>query len=113
LLLADRIYSYKFMNIKKNDTVKIVAGKDKGKTGKILKTIPSVQRAVVEGINLYKKHVRPKREGEKGQIITVPRSLHISNLQLVCPACGKPTRVGYAIEGKNKSRVCKKCKSRI
>jgi large subunit ribosomal protein L24 len=101
------------LSIKKNDTVKIIAGKDKGKTGKIIKAIPSVRRAVVEGINLYKKHVRPKREGEKGQVITVPRSLDISNVQLVCPSCGKPTRISYVIEGKNKSRVCKKCKSRI
>jgi large subunit ribosomal protein L24 len=99
--------------IKKNDTVKIITGKDKGKTGKIIKIIPSAKRAVVEGINLYKKHVKAKREGEKGQIITVPRSLHISNIQLVCPACGKPTRIGYVLEDKNKSRVCKKCKSRI
>jgi large subunit ribosomal protein L24 len=103
----------KGLSIKKNDTVKIITGKDKGKTGKVLKVINDTKRAVVEGINLYKKHVRPKKEGEKGQIITVPRPLHISNLQLVCPSCGKPTRIGYVIEGKNKSRVCKKCKSRI
>lgn len=103
----------KYISIKKNDTVKVISGKDKGKTGKIIKIIPASQRAVVEGVNLYKKHVRPKNQNEKGQIITVPRSLHISNVQLVCPSCGKPTRIGFAIEGKEKSRICRKCKSRI
>ncbi len=103
----------KKISIKKNDTVKIISGKDKGKTGKIIKIFPLKERAVVEGINLYKKHVKPKKEGEKGQVITVPRSIHISNVQLICSACGKPTRIGYIIEDGNKSRVCKKCKSRI
>jgi large subunit ribosomal protein L24 len=101
------------ISIKKNDTVKVISGKDKGKTGKVLKIIKLSNRAVVEGINLYKKHVKPKTENEKGQVITVPRSLNISNIQLVCPSCGKPTRVGHSIEGKIKSRICKKCKSRI
>ena len=103
----------KKISIKKNDMVKIISGKDNGKTGKVVKVFPLKERAVVEGINLYKKHVKPKKEGEKGQVITVPRSVHISNIQLICPACGKPTRIGYVIEDKNKSRVCKKCKSRI
>jgi large subunit ribosomal protein L24 len=103
----------KSVSIKKNDMVKVIAGKDKGKTGKVIKVLPALQRAVVEGVNLYKKHVRPKNQNEKGQIIVVPRSLHISNIQLICPSCGKPTRVGFSLEGKEKSRVCKKCKSRI
>ena len=103
----------KIISIKKNDTVKVISGKDRGKTGKIIKVLPDSQRAVVEGVNLYKKHVRPKNENEKGQVITVPRSLHISNIQLVCPSCGKPTRIGFVTEGKEKSRICKKCKSRI
>lgn len=103
----------KSLSIKKNDTIKVITGKDKGKSGKVLKVMIPAQRAVVEGINLFKKHVKPKREGEKGQVITVPRSIHISNIQLICPSCGKPTRVGHIIEGKSKSRVCKKCNSRI
>jgi len=103
----------KSVSIKKNDMVKVIAGKDKGKTGKVIKVLPALQRAVVEGVNLYKKHVRPKNQNEKGQVIVVPRSLHISNIQLICPSCGKPTRVGFSLEGKEKSRVCKKCKSRI
>ncbi|HPW34310.1 MAG TPA: 50S ribosomal protein L24 [Candidatus Paceibacterota bacterium] len=101
------------MNIKKGDTVKIITGKDKGKTGKVLKTIPSARRILVEGVNLYKKHVKPKNQNEKGQVISVPRSLDISNIQLVCPSCGKPTRIGHVIENDSKSRICKKCKSRI
>ena len=101
------------IHIKKGDIVKVISGKDKGKTGKVLKTIPSGGRVVVEGINLYKKHVRPKREGEKGQVVELPRSLDASNVMLVCSACGKTTRVGYSIEGGSKSRICRKCKSRI
>jgi large subunit ribosomal protein L24 len=99
--------------VKKNDTVKVIAGKDKGKTGKIIKVFPKLQRVLVEGVNLYKKHIKPKTQNEKVQVITVSRSLHVSNVMLVCPACGKSTRVGFLIEGDKKSRVCKKCKSRI
>ncbi len=100
------------MRIRKGDTVKIMAGKDRGKTGKILAVYPSRDRILVEGVNLYKKHVRPKRQGEKGQVVTLPRSLHASNAMFVCPHCGKPTRVGSRVDEQAKSRVrcCKRCK---
>jgi len=101
------------MKIRKNDTIKIITGKDKGKTGKVLKVFPVQNRILVEGLNLFKKHVRPKREGEKGQTIDVSRPLNVSNAMLVCGNCGKTTRVGFVVEEKNKFRVCRKCNSRI
>ncbi len=99
--------------IKKGDTVKIIAGKDRGKTGKVLKTYPTQERVLVEGVNLYAKHVRPKTANEKGQKVIVPRPLQISNVQIVCPSCGKPSRVGRQITQGKKERVCKRCGARI
>lgn len=101
------------MKIKKGDMVKILAGKDKGKTGKILAVNLEKQRIMVEGINIFKKHRRPKKQGEKGEIISVSRPMNVSNAQLVCPRCGQPTRIGYKIEAGKKLRSCKKCKSSI
>jgi large subunit ribosomal protein L24 len=107
------------MKIKKNDKVMIIAGKDNGKTGKVLQVFPERQRASIEGLNLLIKHLRPRREGEKGQRIEFPAPLNMSNVMLVCTKCGKPTRVAYKVtEGadgakKTKVRVCKKCKQVI
>jgi large subunit ribosomal protein L24 len=101
------------MKFKKGDSVLIIAGKDKGRTGKIIKSIPKELKVLVEGINLKKKHVRPKKQGEKGQVVEIPAAIDISNVKIVCPKCGKATRVGYAIEGENKNRICKKCKQAI
>lgn len=101
------------MNIKKGDTVKILTGKDAGKTGKVLVVNPKKERMIVEGANIYKKHQRPKRQGEKGEIVNVPRSMDMSNALLICPRCSQPTRVGYKLESGKKLRTCKKCKSTI
>ncbi len=101
------------MKIRKNDQVKILSGKDRGKTGKVLRVFPKDGQALVEGLNLVKKHSRPKRQGEKGQRISVPAPLNTSNLMLVCPKCSKPSRVGFKIGGKSKFRICKRCKSEI
>ena len=68
---------------------------------------------MIEGINLKKKHVRPKREGEKGQVVDIPAALDISNVKIICPKCGKATRIGYKVEKDIKNRICKKCKSVI
>ena len=97
------------MKIRKGDIVLIVSGKDRGKKGKVLEVFPRDDRAVIEGANLRKKHVKPKRSGQKGQIIEMPFPIHISNLKLICQKCGKPTRVGSKTEEKRKFRVCKKC----
>ncbi|HOZ56072.1 MAG: 50S ribosomal protein L24 [Parcubacteria group bacterium ADurb.Bin316] len=111
------------MKIKKNDKVSIIAGKDRGKTGKVLQIFTNRNRASVEGLNLLIKHMRPRRQGEKGQRIEFPAPIDMSNLALVCPHCGRATRVGYkytTIEGsdkkekqKKKNRVCQKCKELI
>ncbi len=105
------------MNIKKNDKVQILAGKDKGKSGKVLQSLPRDNRVSVEGLNLLIKHMRPRRDGEKGQRIEFPAFINASNVALVCPKCGKTTRVAYKVieqNGKNKKyRVCKKCQEVI
>lgn len=101
------------MKIKKGDQIQIIAGKDKGKTGKVLRVIPGNLRIVIEGLNLIKKHMKPKKGGEKGQRIEVPASINISNVMLVCPKCGKLTRVGFKVNKEDKLRICKKCKSEI
>jgi large subunit ribosomal protein L24 len=105
------------MKLKKGDNVLITAGKDKGRTGKIIKALPKLSMVLVEGINLKKKHVRPRKEGEKGQVVQIPKPLEISAVKMVCPKCGKVTRVGYSIEkvdGKSKKfRLCKQCKQKI
>ena len=97
------------MKIKKGDQVLITSGKDRGRKGKVLETFPGQNRLVVEGINMKKKHVRPKKSGEKGQIVRFPAPLHISNVKLICRNCGKPTRIGFKIVNKKKYRICKKC----
>lgn len=101
------------MKIKKGDNVKVLTGKDRGKTGKVITVDPGNERVTVEGLNLYKKHVRPRRQGEKGQLISVPRPLHVSNVLPVCASCGKAARVGHRMEGDTKVRYCKSCNATI
>lgn len=101
------------MKILKGDTVLIISGKYRGKKGKVLKAFPKEKKILVEGVNLVKKHRRPRREGEKGQIIEIPAPLDVSNVKLICPNCGKATRVGYRIEKERKFRICKKCDQEI
>lgn len=101
------------MKIKKGDTVLIISGKDRGKKGKVIKALPKVGRIVVEGINLRKKHLRPKRAGEKGQIISLPLPIHVSNAKIICSKCGRAVRTGFKIEAGKKVRICKKCKGEI
>ena len=94
--------------IKKNDTVKVVCGKDKGKTGKVVKIDRENGRVVVQGVNLVKKAMKPKSQNEKGGIISIEAALDISNVRVLCKKCG-PARLGYKIDGDNKTRICKKC----
>jgi len=101
------------MKIKKSDTVLIISGKDRGRKGKILKTFPKKRKILVEGINLKKKHFRPKREGEKGEILQVPAPIQVSNVKIICSKCGKTTRIGFRIIGGKKYRICKKCQNKI
>ena len=97
------------MKIKTGDNVLVIAGKDRGKKGKVVRTLPREARIVVEGVNIRKKHVRAKKAGQKGQVVEMPSAFSVSNVKLLCVKCQKPTRLGYKIEGKGKTRVCKKC----
>ncbi len=107
------------VKIKAGDKVKVIAGKDKGKKGKVLQIFPLKSKASVEGINLAIKHMRPKKQGEKGQKIEFPAPLAVSNLLLICPKCNRPTRIKYKFLEKSeniknkKLRMCSKCKELI
>jgi large subunit ribosomal protein L24 len=107
------------MKIKKNDKVMVIAGKDKGKSGTVLRVLPMLGKVVVEGVNIKTKHVRVRRQGEKGQKIFFPAALHVSNVKLICPKCGVSTRVGFRVLDarenlkQKKDRMCKKCTQTI
>lgn len=101
------------MMIKKGDTVQIVTGKDRGKTGKVASVNAQTMRLTVEGLNMFKKHKRPTKQGEKGQIISRAHSMDASNAMLLCPSCKKPSRVGVRVDGGKKIRVCKRCGATI
>lgn len=101
------------VRIKRNDTVRILRGKDRGKKGIVTAVLPRPGRVVVEGMGMVKKHVRARRSGEKGQRVSVAAPLRIANVQLVCPQCKKGTRVGISREGGSRQRVCKACQAVI
>ena len=97
------------MKIKKGDTVVVLSGKDKGKQGKVLGTVPSEDKVVVEGCNMVTCHVKPRRQGEEGGIVKREAAIYASKVQVVCPKCSKATRVAYEIKDGKKVRTCKKC----
>ncbi len=101
------------MKIKKGDQILIIKGKDKGRKGKIVRVNPDNKKIVVEGLNLRKKHVKPKKQGEKGQIVEIAYPLPAANVKLLCPSCQKATRVGYKLDKDKKYRICQKCKQTI
>ena len=101
------------MNIKKDDKVVVLSGKDKGKQGKVLVSDPKAMKVIVEGVNVATKHQKPRKQGEEGGIIKVETPIYAAKVQLVCPKCGKATRVGHKVEGDKKVRVCKKCGAEI
>ena len=101
------------MKIKKNDIVKILKGKDRGKTGKVLSVLHSDNKMVVEGVNIYKKHARPKKQGQKGEVIGITRPMSASNVLLFCSSCNQGVRFGLVVEGDKKNRICKKCQKKI
>ena len=97
------------MNIKKNDKVVVLSGKDKGVKGKVLVAMPAEKKVIVEGVNVATCHTKPRKQGEQGGIIRKEIPMYVSKVQLVCPKCGKATRVGHkTVDGKN-VRACKKC----
>ncbi len=97
------------MKVKKNDTVLVLTGKDAGKTAKVLVAMPKDNRVVVDGVNVQKKHKKARSAQEVSSIQNQSGPIDASNVMVVCPACGKATRVGYKVEGDKKARVCKKC----
>ena len=101
------------MSIKKGDTVVVLSGKDKGKQGKVLSADPKAMKVVVEGVNVATKHQKPMKQGQDGGIIKVETPIYVSKVQLVCPKCGKGTRVGHKIADGKKVRVCKKCGAEV
>lgn len=102
------------MRIKKGDNVLVISGKDKGKKGKVSHCLPNENKIIVEGVNILIRHTRARRQGEKGQKVELAAPISISNVKLVCPKCGRPTRVSSKISSdKAKNRVCKKCKQII
>ncbi len=101
------------MKLKKGDNVKMMVGKDRGKTGAIIAAFPREERVTVEGLNLVKKRAKPRMQGESGQTVAVARPIAASKVMLICPNCKQPTRVGGRIEGDRKVRYCKKCKAII
>ena len=101
------------MNIKKDDKVIVLSGKDKGKQGKVLVAEPKTDKVIVEGVNTASKHQKPRKQGEEGGIIKAETPIYAAKVQLVCPKCGKPTRVGHKITDGKKVRVCKKCGAEI
>ncbi|RJR32027.1 50S ribosomal protein L24 [Candidatus Parcubacteria bacterium] len=111
------------MKIKKGDKIKILTGKDKGKSGKVLQVFNDGKKVSVEGLNLSYKHLRPRKQRESGQRIQFPAPIMVSNVQLICPKCSRPTRVGHKIvvsenksenrKSRQKFRVCRKCKEVI
>jgi large subunit ribosomal protein L24 len=103
--MVEAVHKFK---LKKEDSVEIIAGKDKGKRGRILKILRDKDRVLVEGVNIVKKTKKKRNQQDRGGIIEVEAAVHSSNVAIVCKKCG-PTRIGYRIEGANKTRVCRKC----
>ncbi|HAC3637965.1 TPA_asm: 50S ribosomal protein L24 [Listeria monocytogenes] len=96
------------MHVKKGDKVKVITGKDKGKSGKVLAAFPKKDRVLIEGINTVKKHTKPSNINPQGGILNVEAPIHVSNVMLIDPKTGEPTRVGYEVKGDKKVRVAKK-----
>ena len=97
------------LNVKKGDTVEVLSGKDKGKQGQVLRAFPAEGKVIVEGVAIVKKATRPSQQNQQGGIVEREAAIDASNVALVCPKCGKATRVGHTGEGRDKKRVCKKC----
>jgi len=100
----------KKMHVKRGDLVRVIAGKDKGKEGRIIEAIPAKGRVIVEGVNTAKKHMKPRMQGQEGGILNIDKPIDVSNVMRVCPKCGKAARTGIRVfEDGSKARYCKKC----
>ena len=99
----------KKFKIKKNDNVEVLAGKDKGKRGSVVRIIPKKDKVIVSGVNIVKKAMKRRSQQDQGGIVEVEAPLHISNVGIECKKCGRPVKIGYKIDGDKKVRVCRKC----
>ena len=103
----------KNMSIRKDDTVIVLSGKDKGKKGKVLTVMPKDGKVIVEKVNVISRHQKPRKQGEEGGIIKREAPIYACKVMRVCPKCNKPTRIGHKVEGDKKVRICKKCGAEI
>jgi large subunit ribosomal protein L24 len=103
--MAEAVHKFK---LRKEDTIQIITGKDKGKRGRVLKILRDKDRLVVEGLNIVKKARKRRNQQDRGGIVEIEAPIHSSNVMIVCKKCG-PTRIGYKLEGETKTRVCRKC----
>jgi len=101
------------MKILKNDQILVISGKDKGKTGTVEKAFPKKKKLIITGANIRKKHLKPSKKNPQGGIVEFPAPTDISNVKLICPKCGKPTRIGFETIKDTKERKCKRCKEII
>ena len=101
------------LKVKKGDTVEVLSGNDKGKQGEVLEVIPKKDKIIVKGVNVRKKHVKPRKQGEEGGIISVECAIYSSKVNVVCPKCKKATKVGFTTDKNEKVRVCKKCGAKL
>ena len=99
----------KSLTIRKGDRVRVLSGKDRGKEGKVLRSMPEKERIVVENVHMIKKHARPSQKNPQGGIIEMEGTIHVSSVMLICPSCSQPTRVGRRREDGLRIRTCKKC----
>ncbi len=101
------------MRIKKGDNVQVLSGNDKGKTGEVLEVIPKSGKIIVKGVNIRKKHIKPRKQGEEGGIIPLECAIYSDKVNVVCPKCNKPTRIKYEMDKDKKVRVCQKCGAKL
>ena len=102
------------MKLKKGDNIKVLIGKDKGKTGQVERIFRKTKRVLVPGVNEYKRHVKSRARNQKSEIITITKPLPVANVALICPKCHKPTRIGFEIKKDGKKvRICRKCGKEI
>ena len=101
------------MKLRVGDEVKVTSGKDKGRVGKIEKVFPKKKSIVIAGLNMYKRHYKPRKANEKGGIIDIVRPLPIGNIAFICPKCKSVTRIGFTLSENKKVRVCRKCKQEV
>ncbi len=101
------------MKFKKGDEVKVIMGKDKGKTGKIDKVFPKQNKVLILGVNQYKRHLKARSQNQASEIVTITKPIPLPNIVLVCPKCHLPTRIGLVLKENKKKRICKKCQQDI